>query len=116
MTIFKTKLKSFVSDITGETRTYKVNTALWLHLEEDYGIKQGNLTDLYQSENALTNAKIATSILKANGLEVTLQELTEHVDEVSIDKFVAKFTETLLEDVNDSESNKSEKDKEGKSK
>lgn len=64
----------------------------------------------------LTNAKIATSILKANGLEVTLQELTEHVDEVSIDKFVAKFTETLLEDVSDSESNKSEKDKEGKSK
>ena len=53
MSIFKTKLKSFVSDITGETRTYKVNTALWLHLEEDYGIKQGNLTDLYQSENAL---------------------------------------------------------------
>lgn len=41
MSIFKTKLKSFVSDITGETRTYKVNTALWLHLEEDYGIKQG---------------------------------------------------------------------------
>ena len=113
MSIFKTKLKSFVSDITGETRTYKVNTALWLHLEE-YGIKQGNLTDLYQSENALTNAKIATSILKANRLEVTLQELTEHVDEVSIDKFVAKFTETLLEDVSDSESNKSEKDKEGK--
>ncbi|MCG1147447.1 hypothetical protein K4R44_03330 [Staphylococcus epidermidis] len=115
MSIFKTKLKSFKSDLTGETRTYKVNTALWLHLEEDYNIKQGEITKLYEKENALTNAKIATSILKANGLDVTLQEVVENTSEVDIDMFVSKFTETLLEEATSNETKKEDKGKEGKS-
>lgn len=91
MSIFKTKLKTFESDITGEMRTYKVNTAFWVILDEEFNIKQGDIDELSNSEYVITNAKIATSILKANKLKVTLKEVIENVDAFALDQFVAAF-------------------------
>lgn len=69
MSIFKTKLKTFESSITGTKTSYNVNTAFWLYLEEDFGIKQGDLSNLYETETILPLLKLLYVFLKQTNLK-----------------------------------------------
>lgn len=111
MSIFKSKLKTFESDITGEKQTYKINTAFWLYLDEDFGIKQGDLVNLYESENILTTAKVVLSILKANKIETTLEDVLENTTEIELSQFIFDFQSALIEDVTSDEQSKEDEGK-----
>lgn len=114
MSIFKTKLKTFESSITGKKTSYNVNTAFWLYLEEDFGIKQGDLSNLYETENNLTTAKVVVCILKANKFETTLEEVLENTNEIELAQFIIDF-QTALYDVDDNQTKEAKNKSEGKS-
>ena len=54
MSIFTNSLKTFKSKITGKTKTYKVNNAVWLYLDADYGLKQGDWVNMLEKDEGLT--------------------------------------------------------------
>ncbi|HDJ2961757.1 TPA: hypothetical protein PP900_002519 [Staphylococcus aureus] len=114
MSIFKAKLKTFESSITGTKTSYNVNTAFWLYLEEDFGIKQGDLSNLYETENNLTTAKVVVCILKANKFETTLEEVLENTNEIELAQFIIDF-QTALYDVEDNQTKDAKNKSEGKS-
>ena len=91
MGVFTRQLKSFESDITGEVKEYKINTAIYLFLESEFDIKPSNMLEVSQIEQHLYNAKFATAVLKANGVDVTYNEVLENTDEVDLQKFSMAF-------------------------
>lgn len=104
MSLFTNSLKTFKSDITGKTKTYKVNNAVWLYLEADYGLKQGDWVNLLEKDEVLTLGKFATSILKANKIDTTLEEVLENTDIGILNEFVNAYgTLALNLDTEDNE-------------
>lgn len=93
MGVFTNSLKTFKSDITGKQQTYKVNNAIWIYLESDFNIKQGDYFKLIEKEEILTLSKFAVSILKANKIDTTLEELLENTDSKAIYEFVNAYSE-----------------------
>ncbi|OXZ39975.1 hypothetical protein [Finegoldia magna] len=91
MGVFTNSLKTFKSDITGKTKTYKVNNAVWLYLEADYGLKQGDWVNMLEKDEVLTLGKFATSILKANKIDTTLEEVLENTDIEILNEFVNAY-------------------------
>ena len=91
MGVFTNSLKSFKSKITGREKSYKVNNAVWLFLEADYGIKQGDWLKALEENEVLTMAKFTTCILKANKIETTLEEVLENTDVSALTEFVNAY-------------------------
>ena len=91
MGVFTNSLKSFKSNITGKEKEYRVNNAVWLYLEADYGLKQGEWVDLLEKDEILTLGKFATCILKANKIDTTLEEVLENTDIEILNEFVNAY-------------------------
>lgn len=108
MSIFTNSLKTFKSDITGKTKTYKVNNAVWLYLDADYGLKQGDWVNMLEKDEVLTLGKFATSILKANKIDTTLEEVLENTDIEILNEFVNAYG-TLALNLNSDEDEVEEK-------
>lgn len=105
MGVFTNSLKTFTSDITGEKKSYKINNAVWLFMQADYGIKQGDWIGELEKNEVLSLAKFATSILKANKIDTSLEEVLENTDMISLSEFVNVYGNLSLgiEDVDTSE-------------
>lgn len=75
---FKNVLKTFESDITGEKEKYRVNNAVFLVLEEQFGLSYGDF-DKQMAENEIpTTAKFVTAVMIANGHDVTYEEVMKN--------------------------------------
>ena len=89
--IFKNTLKSFKSDITGEERDYKVNNAVWIYMDSLFGMNQTEFDKELQNGSNAAMAKFTTSVMKANGLDVTYEEVMENTTPKSVVKFYNDF-------------------------
>lgn len=91
MGVFTNSLKTFKSKITGKVKTYKVNNAVWLYMESDFGIKQGDYGTLLEKEEVMTLSKLAVCVLKANKIETTLEEVLENTNLNILYEFVNAY-------------------------
>lgn len=98
MSIFTKTVKTFKTDILGNEIELKSNLAVWLHLEADFGIKQGEWNDVYLKEKNVATAKFLVSILKANGYKTTIEEVLENVNDTELELFILKYQEAMYGD------------------
>lgn len=101
MSLFKNTVRTFKTNVTGETLSLKLNLAVWLYLEADFGIKQGDFEKEAREQNALTTAKFIVSLLKANGHETTIAEVVSNLNESELYKFAdeyQKFNLSVMQD------------------
>lgn len=96
MGAFTSSLKTFKTNVTGQEIELKIVAGMWLFLEADYGIKQGNFAQNLQDSEALTLAKLVHATLKANKIETTLDEILENTDDVSLAQFYFAYNEALF--------------------
>lgn len=99
MSIFVKSVKTFKTDIIGKEIELKANLAVWLYLEADYGIKQGQWAEKYNEEPFVTNAKFLASILKANGYKTTVEEILENVTESELELFSLEYQKAVYGDM-----------------
>lgn len=115
MSVFAKSLRTFESDITGETKDYKINNAVWLLLKSKYKLTQTQWALGYEKEEVLYGVKFVVCVLKANGVETTEKEVSENTDAVDIMNFTVAYQTAMMSDENDSDDNeKQEEDDEGK--
>ena len=98
MSIFKKNIETFKTDILGYEVELRCNLAVWLHLEADFGIKQGDWVDVITKEKNIAIAKFLVSILKANKLKTTLEEVLENVTDTDLEVFLIKYQEAMYGD------------------
>lgn len=98
MSIFKKNIETFKTDILGYEVELRCNLAVWLHLEADFGIKQGDWVDVITKEKNIVIAKFLVSILKANKLKTTLEEVLENVTDTDLEVFLIKYQEAMYGD------------------
>lgn len=98
MSIFKKNIETFKTDILGYEVELRCNLAVWLHLEADFGIKQGDWVDVITKEKSIAIAKFLVSILKANKLKTTLEEVLENVTDTDLEVFLIKYQEAMYGD------------------
>ena len=98
MSIFTKNIKTFKTDILGHEVELRCNLAVWLYLEADFGIKQGEWADVYLKEKNIASAKFLVSILKANKLQTTLEEVLENVTDTDLEVFILKYQEAMYGD------------------
>lgn len=114
MSIFVNSLKTFESDITGETKEYKVNNAVWLFLKSKFKLTQTEWAKKYAEEEVLYGARFVVCVLKANGLDTTEKEVMENTDAVDIGDFIFAYQTALLTDGSSEEDEGQEEEDEGK--
>lgn len=95
--LFVKNLKTFKSDFTGEEKSYKINNALWVFMERDFGLSQLDWSEKYDERKAYYGSIFATCLLNANGHEVTLDEVIENTDIEDIEKLMLNYIESLYE-------------------
>ena len=98
MSIFTKTVKTFKTDILGREIELKSNLAVWLYLEADFGIKQGEWNEVYLKEKNVATAKFLVSILKANGYKTTIEEVLENVNDTELELFILKYQEAMYGD------------------
>lgn len=98
MSIFKKNIETFKTDILGYEVELRCNLAVWLHLEADFGIKQGDWVDVITKEKNIAIDKFLVSILKANKLKTTLEEVLENVTDTDLEVFLIKYQEAMYGD------------------
>ena len=98
MSIFKKNIETFKTDILGYEVELRCNLAVWLHLEVDFGIKQGDWVDVITKEKNIAVSKFLVSILKANKLKTTLEEVLENVTDTDLEVFLIKYQEAMYGD------------------
>ena len=98
MSIFTKNIKTFKTDILGHEVELRCNLAVWLYLEADFGIKQGDWVDVITKEKSIAIAKFLVSILKANKLKTTLEEVLENVTDTDLEVFLIKYQEAMYGD------------------
>ena len=103
MSIFVNSLKTFKSDITGEEREYKINNAVWVHLKADYGLGQSEWAEKVTEEDSIYGVKFVASVMKANGLEVTEEEVLENTNNTDIGKFIIAYQTAMMNRIEDVE-------------
>ena len=106
MSIFTKTVKTFKTDILGREIELKSNLAVWLYLEADFGIKQGEWNEVYLKEKNVATAKFLVSILKANGYKTTIEEVLENVNDTELELFILKYQEAMYGITDDSEMGK----------
>ncbi|WP_072520366.1 hypothetical protein [Gemella massiliensis] len=99
MSIFVKNIKTFETNILGKPINLKANLAVWIHLEADYGIKQGQWQEKYAEEPFISNAKFLASILKANGYITTVNEILENVTESELEIFSLEYQKAVYGDI-----------------
>lgn len=98
MSVFVNNLKTFKTKIIGEELELKVVAGMWLFLESEHGIKQSNFNQKMNEEEALTLAKLVHATLKANRIDVTLEEVLYNTDDIALAEFFAEYTLCLFGD------------------
>lgn len=98
MSIFTKTVKTFKTDILGREIELKSNLAVWIYLEADFGIKQGDWSEVYLKEKNVAIAKFLVSILKANGYKTTVEEVLENVNDNELELFMLKYQEAMYGD------------------
>lgn len=98
MSIFTKTVKTFKTDILGKEIELKSNLAVWIYLEADFGIKQGDWSEVYLKEKNVATAKFLVSILKANGYKTTVEEVLENVNDNELELFILKYQEAMYGD------------------
>lgn len=111
--IFKNTVKSFTSDITGETKEYRVNNAVWIYMEELFGYNQSKFDEQLQADGNTAMVKFATAVLKANGLDVTFEEVAENTTPYQSIKFYNDFFDIAFNPPVEELKEKAKKTKEG---
>ena len=115
MSIFVNSLKTFESNITGETKEYKINNAVWLFLKSKFKLTQTQWAKGYGDEEIIYGARFIVCVLKANGLDTNEKEVLENTDAVNIVNFVVSYQAAMLADTNAEEDEaEQEEDDEGK--
>lgn len=97
MSVFINSLKSFQSNITGETKEYKINNAVWALLKAKFGLSQTQWAMEYGQEEVLAGVKFIVCVLQANGLEVTEQEVLDNTNVVDVMDFVMSYEKALID-------------------
>lgn len=94
--IFKNTLKTFKSDITGEEKEYKVNNALWLFMDSLFDLNQEKFDEELTKNVTAAQTKFTTAVLKANGLDVTYEEVMKNTDPETVMEFYNSFFDTAF--------------------
>lgn len=113
MSVFVKSLKTFESDVTGETREYKINNAVWLLMKSKYKLTQTEWALGYQQEEVLYGVKFIYCVLKANGLDVTEKEILDNTDAMDVMNFTFAYQTAMMPSASD-EDEQDENDEEGK--
>lgn len=96
MSVFVKSLKTFESDITGETKEYRINNAVWLFMKSKFGLTQTEWAMQYQDEEAINGARFVACVLNANGMDVTEVEVLENTDVIEIQLFVNEYQTNMM--------------------
>lgn len=110
--VFVNNLKTFTSDFTGEEQKYKINNALWVFMERDFELTQTEWAEKYDERQAYYGSIFATSLLNANGHEVTFDEVVEHTDVQAISELIVAYTQTLYQGLELPDENEEDSDEE----
>lgn len=113
MSVFVKSLKTFESDVTGETREYKINNAVWLLMKSKYKLTQTEWALGYQQEEVLYGVKFIYCVLKANGLDVTEKEILDNTDAMDVMNFTFAYQTAMMPTASDDEE-QDENEEEGK--
>lgn len=100
MSIFKSQVRTFTTDITGEELELRINNMVWVVLQDKFGVTQKAYQDETEEEQMIMGAKFITAVLIANGHETTLDEVLEHTDETSVADFNFAYNTVLTEEMN----------------
>lgn len=93
--VFTNTLKTYTSDITGEERKYKVNNAVFLYLDSEFGLDQDTFDQLLEGNGLLAMAKFVTAVLLANGVDTDYEEVMNNTAARDIIKFYSDFFDKL---------------------
>lgn len=96
MSVFVKSLKTFESDITGATKDYKVNNAVWLFMKSKFDLTQTEWAMQYAEEEVVNGARFVTCVLLANGQEVTEKQVLENTNAIEIQLFIGAYQEAML--------------------
>lgn len=113
MSVFVKSLKTFESDVTGETKEYKINNAVWLLMKSKYKLTQTEWALGYQQEEVLYGVKFIYCVLKANGLDVTEKEILDNTDAMDVMNFTFAYQTAMMPSASD-EDEQDENEEEGK--
>ena len=111
--IFVKNLKTFKSSFTGEEREYRINNGLWVFMKSDFDLAQIKWSEEYDDNQAYYGSIFATCLLKANGYEVTFDEVIQNTDVEDIATLIAEYIQSLYKDIETD--NKEDDDKESPS-
>ena len=98
MSIFIKNLKTFTSDFTGEEKEYRVNNKLWVTMQQKFKVTQAEWAKGYEDQRAYYGAMFAYSLLVANKVEVTFDDIIENTDLDDINKLMAAYIDSLYDD------------------
>ena len=113
--VFVKNLKTFQSDFTGENREYRINNALWVFLKTDFDLTQIEWAEAYDKGQAQYGSMFATALLKANGHEVSYEEVLENTDVEDISNLIMSYSQGLYKDLSEKENDEEDDDEESPS-
>lgn len=111
--VFVKNLKTFKSSFTGEEQEYRINNGLWVFMRSDFDLTQLKWSEEYDDNQAYYGSIFATCLLKANGYEVTFDEVIQNTDVEDIATLIAEYIQSLYKDIETD--NKEDDDKESPS-
>ena len=97
--VFVKNLKTFKSSFTGEEREYRINNGLWVFMRSEFDLAQIKWSEEYDDNQAYYGSIFATCLLKANGHEVTFDEVIQNTDVEDIATLIAEYIQSLYKDI-----------------
>lgn len=91
MSVFKNDVAKFKSDITGEEIGYEVNNYFWVYMKEEFDMNPETFDEGIKWETQMTIAKLVVSVMKANDMEVTLEEVLRRTTSYELLEFYEGF-------------------------
>ena len=89
-------LKTMTTDITGEELELRINNAVWLILESEFGITQANWAEQFTTNETIASMKLIVAVLRANGHHYSLEDITENTDQVEVLNFLIAYQKALF--------------------
>jgi len=91
VSVFKNDVAKFKSDITGEEIGYEVNNYFWVYMKEEFDMNPETFDEGIKWETQMTIAKLVVSVMKANDMEVTLEEVLRRTTSYELLEFYEGF-------------------------
>ncbi|MCW6660315.1 hypothetical protein NHG25_07465 [Aerococcaceae bacterium NML191292] len=89
------------TDITGELLELRINNAVWLILESEFGITQANWAEQFTNNETIASMKLIVAVLRANGHHYSLEDIAENTDQVEVLNFVIAYQKALFGEQSD---------------